>query len=193
MISDALIAEITDKIGGLDGWKFQCHAASLEMIRTGLLPEGSRVARGACPGVPGQHSWVVLGHDCYDRDAWVLDATLWSYTKAQPYIYRGKAKTRPHRPHGSGSIWQFGRPADPVGPVIPLGKTLSQDAEYFLKLAAPNGLDYRGWQFLANAPIGGWPAAEIISAMADNPKLAVTVPVDILGMVTDRNPSNLYW
>jgi hypothetical protein len=193
MISDALLVEIADKIGGLDQWRFQCHAASLAVIQTGLLPEGARVARGGCPGVPSQHSWVVLGGNCYDSEAVVLDPTLWSYTRAQPYIYRGKAKARPHLPHGSGSIWQFGRPDDPSGPVIALGKRLSENAETFLKLAAPKGLDLNGWRVLANSPIGGWPAAEIIDAMADNPHLVAVIPVDILGMVTDRNPKNLYW
>lgn len=37
-----------------------------------------------------------------------------------------------------------------------------------------------------------WPAAEIIAAIDDTKALSALVPIDILGMLTDRNPSGLY-
>jgi hypothetical protein len=46
---------------------------------------------------------------------------------------------------------------------------------------------------LANAPVEGWPAREILTAMAATPRLAACVPIDILGMVTDLNPKGLYF
>lgn len=52
--------EIRRALEPLDRWAQQCHAASLELVRSEVLP-GSRVARGSCPLVPGQHSWVVVG------------------------------------------------------------------------------------------------------------------------------------
>jgi hypothetical protein len=38
----------------------------------------------------------------------------------------------------------------------------------------------------------GWPAAEIIGPMRDTRELRTTVPIDIAGMITDRNPGGLY-
>jgi hypothetical protein len=38
----------------------------------------------------------------------------------------------------------------------------------------------------------GWPSSEIIAAMDDTDELRALVPIDILGMVTDRNPGGLY-
>ncbi len=52
-------------------------------------------------------------------------------------------------------------------------------------------LDRRGWATLAHAPVEGWPAGEILGAMCDSGMEAV-VPIDIIGMLTDRNPSGLY-
>jgi hypothetical protein len=76
--------------------------------------------------------------------------------------------------------------------VIKLKKKLSPMAEDFLQRCSPVGLDRRGWHFLANAPVGGWPSREIIGAMADDRRVSVFVPIDVLGMLTDRNPSGLY-
>jgi hypothetical protein len=173
-------------------WAHQCHAMSLALVRSGLLPTGARVARGSARKVGSQHSWAVLG-DPYDPGVTVVDITLWSYDPTAPVIYVAKASDRPHTPHGMGSIWRWGRPPEPVSEVLELGSELSPIASDFLALAAPTGLDLRGWMFLANAPVQGWPAQEILTAMSQNPRLAATIPIDILGMVTDRNPKSLYF
>lgn len=173
-------------------WALQCHAMSLKLVRSGLLPSGARVARGGTRKVRGQHSWAVLG-DPYDPAATVVDITLWSYDPTAPIVYVAKGSDRPHVPHGSGSIWKWGRPPEPVSEVLELDGDLSPVASDFLRLASPTGLDYRGWMFLANAPVEGWPAREILTAMSKSPRLAAAIPIDILGMVTDCNPNELYF
>lgn len=119
-------AEFEEAVGRpLVAFRFRCHEASLALVRSGVLPEGARVARGSCPGVGGQHSWVVLGGDCYDRKAQVIDPTLWCYDNAVREIWKGRAD-------------------------------------------------------------------EIIGAMYDDERLSALVPIDIVGMITDRNPGGLY-
>lgn len=143
----------------LSKWHHQCHAASLALVRAGI---GTRVARGTCVGVGGQHSWV------------------------------GDMLDERHRPHGYGSIWDYGRPARSGGPVIALTPKapLGLAAREFLAMVGP--LDARGWMALAHAPVNGWPAGEIFAAMDDTDALCVLVPIDILGMTTDRNPGGVY-
>lgn len=174
-------------------YAFNCHVASLKLVRSGALGERCRVARGWTPGVDGQHSWVVLGWDCYDPDATVVDATLWSYLDTVAQVWIGPASERPHQPQGSWkSIWSWGRPNEPVDRPVALNREgLSDDALYFLDWLGP--LDHRGWAQLAQAPLGDWPAAEIFEAMAHTPGLRGVVPIDILGMITDLNPDSLYW
>lgn len=173
-------------------WARQCHMVSLAIVRSGLLPEEARVARGHTPGVVSQHSWAVLG-DPYDDEATIVDATLWSYVRSTPTILVAQASDRPHVPHGSGSIWAWGRPPEPVSEVIELASDPGERANDFLRLAAPQGLDRQGWMVLAHAPVGGWPAKEIITAMSETLELRAMVPIDILGMITDLNPNGLYF
>lgn len=173
----------------LGRWAQQCHMASLELVHLGII-DRARVARGWCRGVGGQHSWVVVG-DPYDPQV-IIDPTLWSYDRTVKGVWVGTMKDGKHRPQGYGNIWEYGRPADPIGPVVELKPStpLSREAKRFLTLIGP--LDRRGWMVLANSPVGGWPAAEIIAAMDDTPELEVLVPIDILGMLTDRDPGGLY-
>jgi hypothetical protein len=172
-------------------WAHRCHEVSLAIVKSGILGERVRVARGTCPGVGAQHSWIVLGWDCYDPEAKILDPTLWSYDKSVKGVWHGAASKRGHRPHGAGSIWNYGRPPNPKGPIIKL-PGLSKAAKAFLDTAQPGGLDLTGWWFLAHAPVQGWPAKDIIEAMLKHPKLNCMVPIDIVGMVTDTNPQQLY-
>jgi hypothetical protein len=123
----------------------------------------------------------------------VVDITLWSYDPAAPVIYVAKASKRPHTPHGAGSIWQYGPPPEPVGPIIELAVDPGDAGRDFLRLAAPDGLDQRGWGVLAHAPVQGWPAKDTFTAMNATPKLSALIPIDILGMVTDVNPKELYF
>lgn len=181
-------------------WGGQCHAASLALIRSGELDHLGvplRVARGVCRGVGSQHSWVVCGDDCYAPDAKIIDPTLWSYDDSVKGVWRGVASKRPHTPHGSGSIWTWGKPVaqggDPMTLVGPDGEDVvwSPDAEMFLSLIGP--LDNRGWRMLAHAPVGGgWPAAEIMGAIWDDDRTRHGCPIDVIGMITDRNPMELY-
>lgn len=186
------VDEVAQAIGRpFDTWAHQCHAISLAIIKAGLLP--GRIARGSCPGVGGQHSWIVVGDDCYAEDAVIVDPTLWSYDPTVTGIWTGTPADRGHRPHGTGNIWAAGRPADPTGVVVPLAVELSPRAQEFMDLAAPQGLDRRGWSMLVNhLPVEGWPAGEVYAAMDDTPALSALVPIDLLGMLTDRNPSGLY-
>lgn len=75
---------LIDALGGsLEAWAQQCHAASVRLVNSGVFGgQFVRVARGGCRGVFGQHSWVVVGRDCYADDALIVDATLWSYDRA---------------------------------------------------------------------------------------------------------------
>jgi hypothetical protein len=193
------LEEIEEAIGHPSaGWGGRCHAVSLAIVKTGLLGvpgQEARVARGFCKGVGSQHSWIVLGRDCWSPDLYLADPTLWHYAGGEPRVITGRNMNARHRPHGTGSIWEYGAPESCAADEaiwLERHEDLSDEAQAFLECCGP--LDRRGWMFLANAPVQEWPAAEIIEAIADDPQLgAVMVPIDILGMLTDRNPNGLYW
>jgi hypothetical protein len=173
-------------------WGGQCHAISLAVLRTGFFGPG-RVTRGTTAGPNCQHSWITLGDDVYDPHALIVDPTIWWYHRApeQAFIHVVRNQSRLYTPNGSGDIWEYGPPPEAVGKVIRLERCLSQAAEAFLMACGP--LDMRGWMFLANAPVGGWPSREIIEAICDTPALGESlVPIDIVGHLTDRNPGGLY-
>lgn len=187
--------DLIEALGGdLNVWSHQCHAASIHLVKSGVFPAslGARVGRGSCTGVGGQHSWVVLGGNCYDDRAHVIDPTLWSYDASVSGIWTGRANQRPHIPHGAGSIFEWGKPASYGGEPVDLGATgLSEWAKSFLVMLGP--LDRRGWMSLfSHAPVGGWPAGEIIAAAYRNPELQALIPIDRVGMLTDLNPQGLY-
>jgi len=170
---------------------YNCHGVSLAIVRAGLRP-GARVARGFAQGVIGQHSWVVLG-DPYDENVPIIDATLWSYDPDVKGIWSGTAKENRHIPHGAGHYFRGNPPQHHGGDTIYLHpKTpLSDSARKFLRMiGAP--FDAMGWMEVAHLPVEGWPSREIIEAMLDTPGIDVFVPIDIAGMVTDRNPGRLY-
>ena len=184
-------AEFEEAVGyPLEETAFNCHGASIALVRSGALGQECRVARGTTPGVGGQHSWIVVGRDCYDPRARIIDPTLWSYVEEVEGIWEGIASDRPHKPHGWGSIWEWGRPARPTGPVIELEAEWSAAALGFLRQVGP--LDLEGWVVLAHAPVEGWPAAEIIEAMYHHPRIRARIPIDIVGMLTDLNPGKMY-
>lgn len=184
----------------LDGFARQCHAASIQLVKSDLFPslgfEKRRVARGWCTGVMGQHSWVVLGDDCYDPQATIVDPTLWSYDSSVAGVWVGSGKDKRHQPHGGyGTIWDAYRPSAGDGDIIELepeayGK-LGMVAESFLEMLGP--LDRRGWNELFEAPPNGnWGAREIILAAYRTPGLRALIPIDRVGMLTDVNPSGVY-
>lgn len=179
-----------------DDFAHDCHSVSLALVKSGLLGEKARVARGSLRGVGGQHSWAVVG-DPYAPEA-VVDLTAWSYDERYPRLYVVEGPDAPHVPHGTGSIWDWGIPPAGDGPDIDLTPTtpLSQPARVFLGMVAEGngrkGLDLRGWMALANAPVEEWPAAEVLAAMDDTQQLRALIPIDRLGMLTDRNPGGLY-
>jgi hypothetical protein len=174
-------------------WAGRCHAISLKLLRSGAVGHG-RIARGWADGIHSQHSWIVLGDDCYDKDAVVVDPTYWlALNRMTAYtILVDYARNLDRAPHGDGSIFDVEKPSNAGGPIIRLTpKTpLSADALAFLRMLGP--LDHRGWMQLGNAPVHGWPAAEIIAAMDDTPRLRAIPPIDILGMITDKNPGMRY-
>lgn len=192
-LDTALRKALGPDLASFEAFAHQCHAASLALVRSGVLGDAARVARGACAGVGGQHSWVVVDGDPYDPHARIVDPTLWSYDETVVGIWYGSARDGRHVPHGgSGSIWTYGRPPEPIEDPVSLtpASPLSEDAVEFLSLVGP--LDRRGWSCLVNGPVLGWPAGEIVAAMDDTPALAGLVPIDRLGMLTDRNPGGLY-
>lgn len=192
-ISEALVEQT---LAPLDQYAHQCHAAALELVRSGVLGR-SRVARGSCAGVGGQHSWAVVGGDCYDDAAVIVDATAWSYGMDVPRVWVTTMSESPHRPHGYGNLLDIGIPYPDGGEHIELAVDLSPRGRLFVQmvyrtLGGHVRLDRRWWARLANGPMGGWPSSEIIAAMKDTPELTALVPIDIVGMVTDRNPGGLY-
>lgn len=186
-----------DEIGAalypLVQWHHRCHQSSLALVKSGVLP-GSRVARGACTGVGGQHSWVVLGYP-YDPQVVIIDPTLWSYDQTVAGIWYGSAADGRHAPFGGvGTIWTWGRP-NPAKPgeavALMPAKPFSPFAQHFLDIIGP--LDREGWMLLlSHAPVSGWPAGEIIEAAENTPVLEAATPIDRVGMLTDLNPDGLY-
>jgi hypothetical protein len=191
LASEITLDDVQAAIGDLRKWAHQCHAGSLALVRSGILGEGARVARGWLPGIPGQHSWATIG-DPYAKYGAVIDVTRWSYEDVDPYVWRGTRSFGGYAPHGVGHIVDFGKPTSTgEEPIALTPKTpLSVSARAFLRILGP--LDRRGWMALASAPVGGWPAGEILAAMDDTAELSALIPVDKLGMATDRNPGGLY-
>lgn len=193
-VTEMTTTEIAEAIGmPFDTWAKNCHAVSLAIVKAGLVP-GGRVARGTAHGVGGQHSWIVDGRDVYAAAAKIIDPTLWSYVPTVHGIWTGTpSSAHGHRPHGSGLIWTVGKPTNlNDGPEVALPREgLSKTAILFLDLVGP--LNTSGWMNLfSNFPVGGWPAEEIINAACDN-GMEWMIPVDRIGMLTERNPGGLYW
>ena len=192
--------EVEEAIGPLDKWAKNCHGASLALVRSGLMSDTSRVARGwLSPGVMSQHSWAVEG-DPYDPD-WIIDITAWSYDVVRrgqpvPRVWIIDGHQEGHAPHGIGNIFRGGVPLCGDGPSIEIGTELSAEASSFIDLVATEnnrtGLDHRGWQsLLSSAPVQGWPAKEIITAASRNDRLSIIITVDRIGMLSD-NPGEMY-
>lgn len=174
--------------------RHNCHGAALALVKSGVLGEKARVARGFAKGVGSQHSWVVIG-DPY-LPAEIIDPTIWSYEEPEPepYVARfaaGDWRMRVYHPHGEGVVFAVSMPQHHGGETIQLDQAkLSNEARRFLTMLG--SLDALGWSEVAHLPHDGWPHGEIIDAMCDVPRLMAMVPIDIVGMVTDRNPNNLY-
>jgi hypothetical protein len=169
-----------------------CHAVSLALVQSGLAGPDARVVRGWAKGVSSQHSWVAVG-DAYDMDAHIIDATLWSYDDSVPDVWQGTLRDGIHHPHGAGHFMTGRVPEHHGGETIHLtpATPLSPEAARWLRtVGAP--FDRQGWSQIAHLPVEGWPAKEIIGAILDTAPLAVLVPIDIAGNLTDRNPSGLY-
>lgn len=181
----------------LPKWHHNCHVVSHKIVNSSILPDlGApvrRVARGWCRGVVGQHSWIVLGHDVYDRKAPIIDPTLWTYDPELDDIVYTTSRSR-HRAHGSGSIFRAPMPISSGGEVVPLDPTAAADlsprAHAFLSQLGP--LDHHGWHALCHGGMEGWPASEIVLAMYRTEALRGLVPIDIVGMLTDENPGGCY-
>lgn len=176
---------------GFDGFEHNCHSASLAYIRSGLAPEGARVARGWCEGVGGQHSWVYLGGDAYDYDATIHDITLWSYDPSVEGMWVGTRRDGRHTPHGGVSVFETGMPRAYTDDYLTV-TGLSDAAEFFLSMIGP--LDLRGWANLFHGGVEGFPAAEILGKLIEqHPTVAAFVPIDVRAMLLRENPGGLYW
>lgn len=172
-------------------WHHQCHAATCALVSSGVI-KGLRVARGTCMNVGGQHSWAVMG-DPYDKEALILDPSLWSYMSISPEVYVGTYKKWKHRPHGDRSIFEWGKPPEATGKVIVLQPPKggwSEEAAEFLSMLGH--LDLEGWRLLAHAPVRGWPAKEILGAMHKRPDIGGYIPIDIVGMLLDAAGRDIF-
>lgn len=188
MITSKMLTEARKVLEPLDRWHHDCHGASFAIVNAELWT--CRVARGMCKNVGSQHSWVVMGTDPYDKEADILDPTLWSYDDEIVGVLASSMENGLHTPHGAGDIWEWGKPSaavdEPVELAPPNG-AWSDDAKLFLELLGP--LDWNGWATLANAPVEGWPAGEILSALQ---QVRPLVGIDIIGMTTNQNPGGTY-
>lgn len=198
---EALAREIVDAIqtlDPLDEWAHNCHAASIQIVQQ--LPVGAaRVARGAARGVVSQHSWMIVGMDCYDERALIVDPTLWSYREDVDGVWTGTYADHIHRPHGysTQTMIEWGCPVggddDPIELNWPEGGPSIEAKMWLGMFERTTNLDRQFWSMLANhAPTKGWPIGEFLAAMDDTPDVTALVPIDILGMLTDRNPGGLY-
>jgi len=171
-------------------WAFRCHEVSLKIVKSCLLEGPRRVARGLCDGVGGQHSWVVIGDNCYDEEVGIIDPTLWSYDDTVEGIWYGTIGDGRHKPHGMGLFWGGDIPTCQGGEPIEL-EGLSEFAHTFMQMMYP--LDIAAWAMLATqAPVQGWPSKEVFEAMYKHPDLRPLIPIDKVRMVTDLNPDGLY-
>lgn len=166
------------------GWRNRCHEISLALLRTGEFGRG-RIARGSAEGIVGQHSWIVLGDDVYNGMAVVVDPTIDPRKIVVDYV-----GNLTNTPKGAGSIWAWGKPWAHSSKYVELAVPVSPEARMFLDAIGP--LDLLGWMQLADAPVGGWPAAEIVAAMLQTPELKTAIPIDVAGHLTDENPGGLY-
>jgi len=183
-------AKLVKAIGGLEQWRNRCHEASLAIVRTGMLGKNARVARGTHARVPGQHSWVCRGNP-YWQVTTIIDPTLWSHTGYHPYLNIAFGGMD-YQPKGAGNIdWRIR--ISRIEDRIDLDVDWSLDAWNFLKTIAPDGLDRYGWNLLANQPVMGWASKEIIGAMYRDDRTRALIPIDVVGMLLDENPGNLYW
>lgn len=188
MVTEKMLREARKVLEPLDHWDRNCHGASFALVNAELWT--CRLARGTCTNVGAQHSWVVIGTDPYDDEADIIDPTLWCYDPEIVGIWGGDASAGLHRPHGKGSIWDWGKPVAGAGEIVQLEAVeapWSEEASGFLDVLGP--LDWDGWQRLTQAPVEGWPAGEILSAIDKQRPL---VPIDILGMTTNQNPTGTY-
>jgi hypothetical protein len=176
---------------GYSLWMNRCHEISLALVKSGMFGQQARVARGWCEGVRSQHSWIAVDGDCYDTHAKIVDPTLFTQrSDVDEVLWSGSLNSGWHKPHGAGSIWQYGKPYHRGGDTVKLDREgLSDAACSFLDALEP--LDRDGWAQLAHAPVGDWPAGEIFDRMCDT-GLGAFIPIDVVGMITNRNPSGAY-
>lgn len=198
MMFQASDKEIVEAVGGnLAQWAKNCHAVSMQFCRSKIAPEGARVARGYHKMIASQHSWVAFG-DPYGLRTQILDLSIWSYVCPEsPVIVTGFNYDclmhcgGEYLPKGYGDIWGYGQPVVGDGERI-RPKGLSDEAEHFLEIFFPDGLDVQGWHGLLNSPVGGWPAKDVFECAWKDDRLKALCPIDVVGMVTDLNPGGMY-
>lgn len=186
-----------------NGWHNNCHAVSLAFLRKGLV-EG-RVARGSAEGV-GVHSWIVLAQEpgvkpnCYLDTAQILDPTIHCWHPGMEPLWQGIMADGMHHLPGRDSIWNHGCPLPGDGPplelVVPDGPD-PMGRRAFLKLLETTGggpVTMETFRALYHGPLQGWPAGALLDLLLDqHPDFETWVPIDVVGMLTERNPDGLYW
>lgn len=173
-------------------WQNRCHEISLALLKSNLF-DGveARMARGAGMHIGSQHSWIVTGRDVYDDKAIVVDPT-WSSTVMSKPLVMFVPNLTAHRPHGYGEFEKYPPHGDgeEIGPPDP-----SQRLSDWIKVARlANGepLDLKFWVGMVHGPMLGWPSAEVVDWLCSVSTMVAFVPIDLQGMLTDRNPNGLY-
>lgn len=183
------IVEVTDL--PRSAWHTNTKQVAHDLVRSGLLPT-CRVVVGFVSGVEGEHSWVTTSWDVYDKYALIVDPTMWTFRADIPDVWMGTLHDGLHHPKGEGFIWDSGYPENSSfqDTILLPQNGLSTYAKYFLSRVEP--LNVAGWTALMRLPMQGWPAGEILARMKEVPTLAPLVPEDLEGMLTEKNPGNLY-
>lgn len=182
----------------LERWHGQCHTVSLAIVKKKLFGP-SRVARGTCEGVGSQHSWVVLSArpgSMYEKSTPLLDPTLWTYRDDVEGLFFGTCASKWHTPKGAGDLWAFGCPQSPGGEELIPKEPITGSATSFLRFLKTTAgtLSYGFWmRFFSQCPMANPPILrDLIDACYRDERIRGAIPVDIVGMLTDHNPSGLY-
>ena len=154
-----------------------------------------------CSGVGSQHSWVVLSGrpgSMFEKKVPILDPTLWTYRDDVEGLYFNTAGGTPwHTPKGAGDLWDFSCPQSVGGDELIPREPITGGATAFLaflKAQVGGPLSYGWWmRFFSQCPMANPPILrELIDACYRDERIRGTIPIDIVGMLTDHNPGGLY-
>lgn len=192
MFEQLRVANVEKAIGiPRDKWANRCHEVAYALLVSSLMDDvTARMARGWAQGISSQHSWIVTGNDVYDKTAKIIDPTYASNRGSRPMIMIVDNLTS-HSPHGYGEFSKF--PESKGGKEF-LPEFVSPSTRLWADMASMEvgPLDAFWWAKMFSGPMGGWPSRELVNWAYEEPALRALIPIDIVGMLTDRNPRGLY-